>query len=142
MTTQRTQQRVRVQTARLIKKTMHPKPLQQSSASVICDRGLGYGEVLLSAAHMSVCEPLRLAGRMRVIRPEQRPSALRRRGRRSGPPPQPRGCRLRRPPPSRSQAFLTCLRILCGGGGGRKAGPVRYPRPLFPPCFRRPAGQP
>jgi hypothetical protein len=43
----RTQQRIRVQTARFIQiPMMHPKPLQQSSASGICDRGLGYGERL------------------------------------------------------------------------------------------------
>jgi hypothetical protein len=98
------------------------------------DRGLEGGH---GATHMSVGKPHRLADRMIIIRWQQRPSALRRRGWRSGPPPQPRGCRLRRPPPRshRQQSFIKWI-FLWGGGGGRKAGPVRqadhHLHPHFP----------
>ena len=55
---------------------------------------------LTDPAHMGFGAPLRLASNMKFIRWEQRRFALRRR---SGPPPQPRGCRPRRPPSGKSR---------------------------------------
>ena len=80
----------------------------------------------IGPAHMLVGEPFHLAGEMKLIRWQQRPSTL---CRRSGPPPQPRGCRPRRPLPSKSQKDLTQLSVKQRAQQDKK---IHHPSPPLP----------